>query len=215
MPVVVLIVRLNDFNGLFQTKQFYDSLSPALCWFHLEPVDSIFLKCLISEGFHFTVRLWFFSIHPLIWSGVSFKWSVADDLWSNLASILVAGFSNLPFDPIPNWWLSWSVCTSIHEMEMEMMEMEVEMMEMERVLQSKEAWKDTKEKREKLLEEWMPIRRDLQKHKSRYAGRLLKELRNKDQKCQPMAEAKRTCVWGADSSETKLRWRFPFKWQYA
>ena len=36
-------------------------------------------------------------------------------------------------------------------------------------------------------------------------GRLVQELRGEDKKFQPMAEAKRRCIWGADSSETKLK----------
>ena len=65
------------------------------------------------------VRVWFFSIWPLIWSGVSFVWPISDDLWSILASNLVADFSDLWFGQTetPNGCFSQSVGSSIQEME--------------------------------------------------------------------------------------------------
>lgn len=51
----------------------------------------------------------------------------------------------------------------------------------------------------------MPSLRELGRNESRYVGRLVQELTDEDKKLQPMAEAKRRCIWGADSSETKLK----------
>lgn len=55
------------------------------------------------------------------------------------------------------------------------------------------------ELREKLPEKLMPSRRELGRTEGGCVGGLVQELRVEDKKFQPMAEAKRRCVWGPGS----------------
>lgn len=89
----------------------------------------------------------------------------------------------------PNWWLSLSVGSSMYDMERECCKYTEHI---------KKCGKIQKNNKSICL---MSSRRELGRNKNRYVGRPVQELRGEDKKFQPVAEAKRRCIWGADSSK--------------